>query len=50
MCRARCFRRVTLVVSVIAVPFFIATGEPYAATLMFVLLLAKGLLLYKHND
>lgn len=48
--RARRFRRVGLVVSVIAVPFFIATGEPYAATLMFVLLLAKGLLLYKHND
>lgn len=48
--RARRLKRVGIVVSVMAVPFFIATGEPYAATLMFVLLLAKGILLYKHND
>ncbi|MEF2824283.1 MAG: helix-turn-helix transcriptional regulator [Peptococcaceae bacterium] len=48
--RARRLKRVGIVVSVMAVPFFIATGEPYAATLMFVLLLAKGLLLYKPND
>lgn len=48
--RARRLKRVGLIVSGVAVPFFIATGEPYAATLMFVLLLAKGILLYKHND
>lgn len=48
--RARRFRLVAFAMSTVAVLFSIATGEPYVATLMFVLFLAKGLLLYKHNN
>lgn len=41
-------QQVSLFVAVLATPFFIATGEPYAATLLFLMLLAKGAFHFKH--